>query len=32
MTTSGFDAMEARLWAILEPYRGRLEAGSATAW
>jgi len=23
-----FDAIEARLWAILEPYRGRLEAGS----
>ena len=30
MTTAAadFDAIEARLWAILEPYRGRLEAGS----
>ena len=23
-----FEAIEARLWAILEPFRGRLEAGS----
>ena len=27
-TPADFDAIEARLWAILEPYRGRLEAGS----
>ena len=27
-TTSEFEAIEARLWSILEPYRGRLEAGS----
>jgi hypothetical protein len=27
-TTAVFDAIEARLWAILEPYRGRLETGS----
>ena len=26
--TGEFDAIEARLWAILEPYRDRLEAGS----
>ena len=26
--TGEFAAIEARLWAILEPYRGRLEAGS----
>ena len=23
-----FEAIEARLWAILEPYRGRLETGN----
>src|SRR6478609_11623274 len=27
-TPADFEAIEARLWAILEPYRGRLEAGS----
>ena len=27
-TTSEFEAIEARLWSILEPYLGRLEAGS----
>ena len=27
-TTPEFEAIEARLWSILEPYRGRLEAGS----
>ena len=26
--TAEFEAIEARLWSILEPYRGRLEAGS----
>jgi hypothetical protein len=26
--SGGFEAVEARLWAILEPYRGRLESGS----
>ena len=26
--TEGFAAVEARLWAILEPYRGQLESGS----
>jgi hypothetical protein len=27
-TTADFEAVEAHLWSILEPYRGRLEAGS----
>jgi hypothetical protein len=28
LAPADFEAIEARLWAILEPYRGRLEAGS----
>ena len=27
-TSADYEAIEARLWSILEPYRGRLEAGS----
>ena len=31
-TSADYEAIEARLWSILEPYRGRLEAGSVYGW